>query len=302
MFIDLKMIDADVRTNRGAETSAMSFDNTVVPLAMVKRRLERIAKDHLRGRRRALGGENPHFWFYAGGHRYIYCYLYKNACTAFREFIAGTSPFKESAPKIGEKIYFLDEHHPICFEDQIRKTDRFIFVFRDPLLRIASLYKNKFIVGDGAEGIFQSVRDLSGLSPKQLSFADLVEDYISPNINKRRRGLPIIERHFVPQRHALAPTRYFAALDLEDLEQELKRIMPDEEVKRYFKSKLNSTSDYMEYHEDVSRAPAKILSERYEKSGELPSDEALITDDLRARIEALYAVDAEMIRSIRAQR
>jgi len=51
-------------------------------------------------------------------------------------------------------IDFMIEHHLMRSSDAA-KCDRIVFVYRDPVKRLVSLFKNKFIMKDGHEDLFR---------------------------------------------------------------------------------------------------------------------------------------------------
>lgn len=245
-----------------------------------------------------IGGIRPHFWFEFGGRRFVYAYVYKNACTAFKNFIVDTSPFRDQDVPSHEKIAFLARHHGVRSIADIGADDFLLFVYRDPVQRFASLFKNKFIVRDGNIGVFRNMRELSGGDPDSVSAHDLLFDFLPRHLNRLDRRLrPVVDHHFLPQRLCIAPLNYSAAIAMENLYPCMAGLIGDEAAARYFKHRANASA-HPTLDEDVSRIASRELHRRYLSTGLLPSDEALVGPAMAAAIRRCYAVDFTMIERI----
>ncbi len=102
-----------------------------------------------------LFGKNPgglHFTFELAGKRVVYCYIRKNASSAFKKLIVDCSPFSNLMKENENPIHFLYKYHKSTAKD-FSRADHIIFVYRDPIERILSLFKNKFIQQIGAQDI-----------------------------------------------------------------------------------------------------------------------------------------------------
>lgn len=282
------------RPGRDAEAHIRGFDNRK---GLSKERLitaARRLKARIKGTPEPIGSIQPHFWFESDGRRFVYAYVYKNACTAFKNFIVDTSPFREREVPRHEKIAFLARHHGVRSVAEIGASDFLFFVHRDPVQRFASLYKNKFIVRDGNVGVFGNIRELSGNDPDSMSAHDLLLDFLPKYLNRLDRQLrPVIDHHFLPQRLCIGPLNYAAAIAMENLYPCMAGLIGEELATRYFKQRANASA-HPTLDENVSRVESKELHRRYLATGLLPSDEALISPLMAAAIRRCYATDFAM--------
>ncbi|NJN74614.1 MAG: sulfotransferase family protein, partial [Limnothrix sp. RL_2_0] len=105
-----------------------------------------------------------HFKFYFEAKKIAYCYIRKNASSAFKNLILGLEH-----PDIklnGEhKLNYLIKHHKCVDIQDIQSADHRIFVYRDPVKRVVSLFKNKFICKEGRAGILDNYESLTSEDP-----------------------------------------------------------------------------------------------------------------------------------------
>lgn len=274
------------------------FDNRHPPFQQsIVRRGRRLAAA-VRGRPLPLCGDSPHFWFECANQRYVYAYIYKNACTAFKNFIVATSPFLDGPVEQDKKINFLLKHHHVRGILDVRHSDVNIFVYRDPVERIASLYKNKFICRNGHADLFSNIRALTGDTPESYSIADFVQRYVAVYLFSRTKKLrPRVDHHILGQRQCLAPIRYHAAIELGTLPKMATELFGDEIASRFFLQRTNASSAPT-YSDDVSRASSEVLRYQFVTTGELPENYALVPDSIKGVIEDLYRADYEIIHEV----
>ncbi|WP_416274518.1 sulfotransferase family 2 domain-containing protein [Lamprobacter sp.] len=86
-----------------------------------------------------------------------YCYIRKNASTAFKRLILDLSPHRSAIDQSKSRIQFMGLYHRESRIDALESCDYRIFVYRDVLERIASLFANKFKVRSGAEDIMKDI-------------------------------------------------------------------------------------------------------------------------------------------------
>jgi hypothetical protein len=265
----------------------------------------RRVKARVRGNPSPLGGCRPHFWFEFAGRRFAYAYVPKNACTSFKNFIVSTSKFKTSDLPQHEKIKFLLTHHRISGVADIRSTDFTLFVYRDPVERFLSVFKNKFIVQRGDNKLtgrdlsaFDNVRRTAGCDPASMSAHGLLIDFLAKHLSRRNARLsPTVDHHFLPQRYCIGTLNYRIAIDIANLHARMADLVGEEAAERYFKRPENATRDPT-FDDNVSEVPSCELHQCYLSTGRLPSNRALITPAMEETIRKLYRVDFDMINSI----
>lgn len=120
-----------------------------------------------------------HLAFEIESKRIVYCYIRKNASSAFKKLIIASSPFSDLVQPHDNSINFLFRHHKSSFPQDISNADHTIFVYRDPIERIVSLFKNKFIQQIGASDILKNYSKITGRDSRNDSFRDFVNYYLT---------------------------------------------------------------------------------------------------------------------------
>lgn len=276
------------------------FDNS--PSTKIGRLVHatRSAKARLLGVRPRLGALAPHFWFEVSGRRFVYAYIRKNACSSFKAFITETSVFNQGALPEPPSYSFLSRYHQIRDLDAVREEDIFLFVWRDPVVRSISLYKNKFIVRSGNQDIWASVRRLTGRDPENLSFDDFVKYYVVPSMKNFQWG--VSDPHLYPQVLHLAPRVYHAAIELDALAKTMYSLIPDDKARLYFGTRANASLNSVDEGQgtgSLARVPSSELHAKYRQMGTLPANSALRADELGQLLTIAYRMDYEMIAEIR---
>ena len=131
-------------------------------------------------------------------------------------------------------MHFLRSYHARQGQE-IESFDHSVFVVRETMQRIISVYRNKFIQRRGNHDIFASYASRTGRDPELASFRDLVEDYLS-------HPLASLDSHVWPQAGHLEPAVYSDAILLHDLHRRMSGIIGPELADRFFLKKVNSTS------------------------------------------------------------
>lgn len=242
-----------------------------------------------------------HYRFEVGGCNYAYTYIRKNACTAFKNFLAELAGANGQVAQ-DDKIHLIKRELKIRRRAELQQANVAFFVYRDPVQRFCSLYKNKFIARDGHEKLFDNVRALSGLEPDTLSAERVLGDFVAGRFGKRRINLKrAIDSHFLPQQHYLAPIRYDMAIHIDALEATMSELLSPLIGHRYFGKCVNSTRAPT-YTQAVHDQPSLALHRHYLETGEMPSDAALVTPAMVSLIRALYHDDYTMIDTLEGNR
>lgn len=242
---------------------------------------------------RAMGWGRNHFVVEVGDVRIAYCYIRKNACTSFKRLFMDHPPKGAKAAAELRPIDFMRRH--MLLEERARSDcDAAIFVYRDPVERILSLYRNKFIAREGNSDLFSHFHLLTGMDPGRASLRSFVERYF------RKRFIKL-DRHVLPQRLHLQRMVYTHPTPIGALHRTMSSILGAGLADEYFRAPENATR--MRRTEAVSGAadlPAEALTRRFRASGALPSDDSLLDDDLRRGIERIYRMDVALIDTLQA--
>lgn len=217
-----------------------------------------------------------------------YCYIRKNACSSFKQLFLDMGDIPYDPAQWPRKIDYMIQYQMLRSRDAHR-CDRMVFVYRDPVARIVSLFKNKFIMRDGHEDLFANYAALAHEAPKNTTFRSFVQNYLRPDFRT-------LDLHVLPQTWHLKRFHYTDAIPIVDLHARMCSILGTELADAYFKKPVNVTyntnSPIIPGGADI---PAGDLAESYATSGEMPVDESFLTDDLIARISDLYVDDIDMI-------
>ena len=248
-----------------SQNSVVGFDNRF-------KRAYQIAGFHLLNRTVCRERILPHhYWLDVAGKRIIYCYIRKNACTAFKEMFRQESPYKSERDKFPRKIDFMDTYHAVKMGDDLTRVDAVIFVHRDPIERIVSLYANKFIARSGNADIFGRYRRETGKNPEDASFRDFCH-YIKDTPWQK------VDPHCTSQMRHLAPIWYTHAIDMTSLHDVMSELLGADIGNRYFRARINHTEvgDVVGGCEDM---PSRDLYEQFIQKGTTPAYREFLKDD-----------------------
>lgn len=221
---------------------------------------------------------DSHFVFEVEGKRIAYCYIRKNACSAFKHLMLDVAGY--DGPRAGS-IKFLYSRYPARGLAHVLSSDWRMFVYRDPIDRASSLFRSKMIMQKGAASLLGNYRLVTGSDPNEATFHDFVTDYLT------RRNLDV---HARGQSSHLLPIRYNSVSTLETLHDDVRRICGREIADAYFSRPTNASSGQLS-QQPSSEIPVYILKAHYEDTGELPSTSALMTPELEATIRRIYRRD-----------
>lgn len=240
---------------------------------------------------RAAGYGDAHFICQIGTLKLGYCYIRKNACSSFKKLILDQSETTFDPLKWPRPIDFMIEHHLMRSSDAA-KCDRIVFVYRDPVKRLVSLFKNKFIMKDGHEDLFRRYESLAGERPEDTTFTRFVSNYLRPDMRS-------LDRHVTPQHRHLKRFRYTDAIAIDNLHAGMVPVVGQLLADKYFAKAVNTTMDAQTV--DIRGAadlPTQKLADLYETQRTMPSNDSLLGQTTMHRIRTLYREDIDMIARI----
>lgn len=163
-------------------------------------------------------GFNPprlHLRLSLGGKTIAVAYIRKNACSALKK-AAGYPPDVNVSRLLGR--FWLPP----------MPADATVFIYRDPVERLASLYRNKVIQKRGADDITRRYRGAMGEAPSTFSkFVDFAALKKDP--------------HCRPQSEHLLPIRYSHAIEMSDLHSTLSDLVGEDA--RVFSRRTNDSGN-----------------------------------------------------------
>lgn len=264
----------------------MSLDNRTwlnrAGFSPVQKRL-----DDLRG----LG--RNHFMLRVGDVTLGYCYLRKNACSSFKQMFLDLSPASDRRDPNVRPIDFMRAHHRMS-EADLSGCDNMVIVYRDPVQRFMSMFRNKFIAMKGATDILDNFTHLEGQLPESASFRQVVMHYLQHDFAQ-------LDRHLQPQAIHLRRAIYTEVVAIGELHTRMTAILGASIADRYFKRPVNRSSDIaLRRVQGAADLPVSALRSLYHDEGCSPDDDSFLTDDLRAALHDRYVADYQMIARIEA--
>lgn len=167
-----------------------------------------------------------HLTLNLGGKRIAYAYIRKNACSAFKQAL-GFHP--------SEQIDTVAQGHRY----DGGACDAAIFVWRDPVDRLLSLYKSKIIERRGAVGMIQACEKILGHIPSDFDeFVDFAIQMPDP--------------HCWTQYSHLRRLNYTHAIPMDSLHDVMVSLVGEDEA-AIFKSPVNASSEIQVEVSDASR-------------------------------------------------
>ncbi|MEM7703353.1 MAG: sulfotransferase family 2 domain-containing protein [Pseudomonadota bacterium] len=164
----------------------------------------------------SLSPGRTHLGFELGGKKIAYAYIRKNACRSFKRALG----YDEAID-----VRTVAKAFPF---DPKAKYDATIFVYRDPIERALSLFRNKFIDGKENENIMRHYRKAMGTSDFDFSsFVTFCSKKVDP--------------HTWTQRSTLRRIRYTHAIPIVELSATMVGILGDEAAKP-FEAKYNRST------------------------------------------------------------
>ncbi|KJZ18500.1 sulfotransferase family 2 domain-containing protein [Loktanella sp. S4079] len=245
--------------------------------------------DRLRGQ-----GRN-HFALRVNDRLLGYCYIRKNACSSFKRMFLDLSPAQADRRPDERPIDFMRRHH-VMHEADFDQCDHLIVVYRDPVERIMSMFRNKFIAVNGAEDIHRNFVALEGREPVNASFRYFVERYL-------QRDFKRLDRHVQPQSVHLRRAVYTDVIPVKGLYDHMINVVGPELAGQYFKRPVNRTSDVkLVDFPGAADMPIRDIRQEYAVHGHMPDDASLLSLSLRQTLEQRYAVDYAMIADFKGRR
>lgn len=226
-----------------------------------------------------------HYLIEINGISYSYCYIRKNACSAFKDLFMHESIF---AMDKGSSLANMVFYHS-CSQDQVISADYRVVVLRDPISRVASVFQNKFVQQLGFFDVFTNYNRITGMDPRMASFNDFVFHYLDNPVLS-------LDVHMHPQVAHLHPVDYNAACDVVGLYDMSVEIFGSTLANKYFKNKRNSSHRSSPLNAEFLDYPAHVLNDLYFKTGQVPDFLSIMNSEHIEFLEQKYSADIKLYR------
>ena len=230
-----------------------------------------------------------------------YCYIRKNACTAFKNLFLAKSPWRRLVwKKNNPGIKLLNSFHRLTIQKAQEATIR-VMVYRDPIARMTSLYRNKFVNQKDCDDIFANYQMLTGKDPGEATFRSLVNGYA-----KRICDGDEVDCHLYTQTSHLMPVNYNAVICIDRLYVSMSKLLGTDIGNQYFSTPANpsrpSTSMQDTNSSCLADTPARQLRELLQAQTISLTSQHLLDDSISNSIRTIYAEDFELIKQIELKR
>ena len=241
---------------------------------------------------------HSHFGINVEGQSIAYCYIRKNACSAFKRLFIEESPFPYDPSVWPREIEFMAQNHGLRTIAEIERHDRRVLVLRDPVERYVSAFVSLLVARTPTptRHLHKLCQKLMERPVEDVSFDMMLEHHLPGRRPRPRR----LERHFWPQVWHPAPVTYTDVIDIARLAPAMKAMIGETLGARYFDRPVNATATVPAYDDpEVSGLPACVLMERFAETGALPSKASFLGGGREAAIRAAYAEDVALYEACR---
>lgn len=170
-------------------------------------------------------------------------------------------------------------------------------VYRDPVARLTSLYRNKFVYQNDCDDIFANYQMITGKDPIEATFRSLVCTYA-----KRVNDGDEIDCHLHTQTSHLMPIKYNAVICIDSLYASMSKLLGADIGNQYFSTPANpsrsSTSTQDTNNTCFADTPARQLQELLQTKTISLTSQQLLDETLSDSIHTIYAEDFELIKQI----
>jgi hypothetical protein len=226
-----------------------------------------------------------HFIIEINGISFAYCYIRKNACSAFKDLF-----MHESVHPMDKRSALANmiSYHS-CNLEQVALADFRIVILRDPISRVASVFQNKFAQQLGFSDIFKNYNKITGLNPRLATFNDFIFNYLDNEILS-------LDVHLHPQISHLYPIIYNASCEIKSLYNMADNIFGSTVADKYFKVERNKSSTFLPSSSKFLNYPAYILNDLYLKTGRVPNFLEIMNSECIEFLKSKYFDDIRLYR------
>lgn len=229
-----------------------------------------------------------------GGTPLIYAYIRKNACSTFKayfnrrphgKYLVRRWLLRDATATDGIGGNMAHYRHPLGSNDL---EEDYMFVYRDPIERIWSLYKNKFLEESGQGQVVREFEAWAGKPAAETTFGDFMRYLDQP--------FALLNAHYAPQKSHLIEREYIA-IRMDELGQTMVRLLGDSRG-QHFRQTFNRTKSVVSSGppSTTHRDRLEHLRTAHQRYGLRETD--LMTENDRAFLRTKYQCDYAMIATI----
>jgi hypothetical protein len=224
---------------------------------------------------------NAHFKFELDGRPIAYCYIRKNASSAFKRMMLDMHGY--DGPWSGA-FAFMKQNCGVGSVEDVRSASWRVYVYRDPFERAASLFRNKLVMQKDADDLLANFVRVMHSDPEDATFTEFVRWYLPAKY---------ADPHVWAQSDHLLPVDYNCAWSMAWLQDHAREIFGGEIADRYFLKPANQSSEHL-FNDPSEDVPVRELRQHYDRTGELPGVRALRNNETSRMIHDLYERDYEL--------
>lgn len=234
---------------------------------------------------------NQHFIINIGGVDYVYVYIRKNACSAWKKVFLAESDHNGAGGNNLRPIEFMNKFHRVSSLDAMTSVKRKIVILRDPVVRVYSAFINQIVMRmDRQYSLHRSIEQVTGKPIGRLNFSEFVNLYLT------KADPAEIDGHFQPQHSALLDIEYSDVWDLSSLHQKSAELFGIPFADRYFAKKVNSTERLIKSDERAWDFKIREIAKKYTHDNIVPDIEALIRPDTAEKLCLYYQRDYQLLK------
>ncbi|MBB3229780.1 sulfotransferase family 2 domain-containing protein [Halomonas stenophila] len=233
-----------------------------------------------------MNSRQLHFKITVNGRNVSYLYIRKNACSSWKKFFAGVSPYREHAKEYQNLLGFMGKYHKIKTVAGLKTIQESIIVVREPAERLFSGFVNQYLMRlDRRSLLHESVEQHTGKRAEDVTFHDFLYAYVTDIGDEK------VDAHFWSQRSHMADVRYHHVWPISQIHGNAKKVFGEQIADRYFLKKSNSTHQIERQEISTPYSSSRDMFDIYEKTKELPKFECLVDPSASRHIKDLYSDD-----------
>jgi hypothetical protein len=235
---------------------------------------------------------NQHFIININGVDYVYVYIRKNACSAWKKVFVAESVHHGEEEKNLRPIEFMNKFHRAATMEKVVAVKNRIVILRDPLVRVYSAFINQIVMRmDRQYALHKAVQTACGKPIGKTTFNEFVDEYLL------KTEVGQLDGHFRPQNMSLLPIEYNNTWDLSKLHQEVEVLIGKDFADRYFLAKVNSTEKMKKIPMEADGLTVRQIFNTWNNREVFPDFDSLMTIECREKLSKMYADDIQLLKS-----